>query len=136
MHEKKTKGDLGVAFAIGAITEQGWNVCIPLTEHARYDLVAERDGVFKRIQVKYVTPVDGVLDAVVSSTWSDTHGVHKKAREKGEYEALAIYNPESKIVYFVPDADFDNANSVKLRLEPPKNGQIKGVRFAEKYLTL
>jgi hypothetical protein len=39
------KGDRAVATAIASFTSRGWDVSIPLTESAAYDLVVDRDGV-------------------------------------------------------------------------------------------
>jgi hypothetical protein len=52
MHEKKAKGDVGVAHVIARLTELGWNVGIPITEHAPYDLFAEKGGVVHTVQVR------------------------------------------------------------------------------------
>lgn len=49
------KGDLGVAMAIAKLTEKGYAILLPLTESAAYDLVVEKNGVFSKIQVKYMT---------------------------------------------------------------------------------
>lgn len=46
-HHTKDKGDLGVAKAHADLTAQGFMVLMPLTEHAPFDLVAYRDGVFQ-----------------------------------------------------------------------------------------
>jgi len=45
-------GATGVARVIVGLLASGWNVLTPFEDSAGYDLVAERDGVFKRIQVK------------------------------------------------------------------------------------
>ena len=52
MHEKKTKGDLFVVPVIARLTELQWNVGILITEHAKYDLLAEKEGKMIRVQVK------------------------------------------------------------------------------------
>ena len=45
MHEKKIKGDIGLAFSIAVLTEQLWNVNLPLSESTKYDLIAEKRSV-------------------------------------------------------------------------------------------
>lgn len=45
-------GATGVARVIAGLLASGWNVLTPFEDSAGYDLVAEKDGVFKRIQVK------------------------------------------------------------------------------------
>ena len=49
MHELKVKGDIALAFTIARLTELGWNVGVLLTEHARYDLLAEKAGRTARV---------------------------------------------------------------------------------------
>ena len=45
-------GATGVARVIAGLLASGWNVLTPFEDSAGYDIVAEKDGVFKRIQVK------------------------------------------------------------------------------------
>ena len=51
MHDKKAKGDKGVALAIADLTLQDCNVLIPLSEHSKYDLAIEING--KRLASDY-----------------------------------------------------------------------------------
>src|SRR4051812_41091452 len=121
MHIKKQKGDLGVVHAIAETTSQGWNVSLPITEHASYDFIAENNGVCKRVQVKYTTPNSGVLKARLRSCWADRHGSHARKREKRDFDILAIYNPNNKRTYFIDSNDFDNGTQLLLRLSLPKH---------------
>jgi len=43
---------VGVARVIAGLLASGWNVLTPFEDNAGYDIVAEKDGTFKRIQVK------------------------------------------------------------------------------------
>jgi len=52
-HHTKDKGDLGVLKAQIDLFEQGFTIFVPLTEHCPFDLVAYKDGEFRRVQVKY-----------------------------------------------------------------------------------
>ena len=45
-------GAVGVARVAGALFRCGYNVLTPMEDFAGYDLVAEKNGKFKRIQVK------------------------------------------------------------------------------------
>ena len=60
-HHTKTKGDLAVAKALADLSEQGFVVLLPLTEHAPFDLVAYAASRFVRVQVKYRTAVRGCV---------------------------------------------------------------------------
>ncbi len=136
MHEKKFKGDVGLTYAIARLTELEWNVSIPISEHAAYDLIAEKDGKLKRIQVRYTTPTKGVLRVKLRSTWSDKNGTHVRNREKTDWDVLAVFNPETKKTCFLDANEFDNSTSIAIRIEPSKNNQTKGVRFAKDFLML
>jgi hypothetical protein len=50
------KGDIGVTHAIALFTKLGWDVSLPITESASYDLIIDIPDVgLKRVQVRYVT---------------------------------------------------------------------------------
>ena len=49
MHHTKVKGDLGVFKAQLDLFEQGFVILSPVTEHAPFDLVAYKDGLFRRV---------------------------------------------------------------------------------------
>ena len=66
--------------------------------------------------------------------WNDKHGTHVTLREKGDYNILAVFNPITKLVYFINDIEFNNTTAIILRLTPPKNNQSCKVRLAENYL--
>lgn len=48
----KKQGDAGLGQAIAYFTMQGYDVALPLTDSADWDLIVEIDGNLKRVQVK------------------------------------------------------------------------------------
>ena len=130
MH-KKTKGSIAELAVAARLLKEGWQVLIPYGENTRYDLVAERSGRFVRIQVKYVTPKDGTLSVNCrsSNNWSILPYTAK------EIDAIAVYNAATESVYFVPVASI-RKSAMKLRLDPTKNSQKAGVRFAKDFYEL
>jgi len=127
-HHTKDKGDLGVAKAHADLTAQGFVVLLPLTEHAPFDLVTYRDGRFWRVQVKYRTARDGAVNVIFSSTWSDTHGIHKQPIDKSQVDVICIYCPDTDECYYVDPSAY--GRSVKLRLSPARNSQVVGINVA------
>ena len=136
MHEKKLKGDIGLTAAIFKFTKMGWNACLPIAEHLKYDLIVEKAGECKRVQVRYTTPVNGRLAVKLQSTWSSKTGCRITPRIKGDYDILTIYNPERDEVYFLKDDDFSNGSVVYLRYNPALSGRKKGIRLTKDFLTL
>ena len=131
-HHTKEKGDLGVLKAQVDLYEQGFLFLQPVTEHAPFDLVAYKDGLFKRVQVKYKS-VDktGALTVHFRSCWADKHGTHMLAVNKDEIDLYCIYCPDSDECYYLDPKDYDK--SVTLRVEAPKNNQSLNVRLAADY---
>lgn len=133
MHEKKAKGDLAVACVIARLIELGWHVGVPLTEHAPYDLFAEKEGKVHTVQVRYATPAASQIRARLSSIWADRRGNHRRPRCRGQFTVLAVYAPGLG-VFFVTDEELgDNRKEVCLRISPAGNCQKKGVRMADDF---
>ena len=52
-------GAVGVARVAGALFRNGYSVLAPMEDFAGYDLVAEKNGKFHRIQVKTTSKTEG-----------------------------------------------------------------------------
>jgi hypothetical protein len=131
-HHTKEKGDLGVLKAQIDLFEQGFTLFVPLTEHSPFDLVAYRDGVFRRVQVKY-RAVDrhGKIEVKFSSCWADRNGTHTSPIDKDEVDLFCIYCPDTDECYYVKPREF--GSNVSLRVRAPRNGQSRNVNFAAGY---
>ena len=131
-HHTKTKGDLVVLKAQVDLFEQGFTICIPQTEHAPFDLIAYRDGEFRRVQVKYRTlGSNGALDVKFSTCWADRNGVHTVAVDKSEIDLNCVYCPDTDQCYYLEPRKF--GSTATLRVRAPRNGQARRVRLASDY---
>ncbi|WP_376697155.1 group I intron-associated PD-(D/E)XK endonuclease [Wenzhouxiangella sp. EGI_FJ10305] len=129
MHHTKQKGDLGVLKAQLDLFEQGFTILNPMTEHAPFDLVAYRDGVFHRVQVKHrKVDCNGKIEIKFSTCWADRNGTHSVPIDKDEVDLFCVYCPDTGECYYLDPKWFES--SASLRVEAPKNGQQKGVRLA------
>jgi len=134
MHAKKTIGDLSVVRVIARLTELEWNVGILITEHAKYDLLAEKTGKMIRVQVKTGRLRNGSVRAQLRSIWSDKNGCHVRTRMEGDYDVLAVHCPDTGGVYFLEEKLLGlNGCEVNLRLSIPKNNQVKRVHLASNH---
>lgn len=91
MRTTQKKGDLGVSNAIFKFTEAGWDVSIPLTESASYDLIVD-DGELHRVQVKYCSGKDVDLRNI----HSNSKGYVVKKTIEATYDWLYIYRSDGK----------------------------------------
>lgn len=125
----KQKGDIAEAFVTYLLKRHGFSVLIPWGEDNRYDLVVEKNGIFKRVQVKYVTPKNGALEVALRS--SNNYNVIPYSRK--DVDIIAAYSPEQNKAYFIPLNSMKNIRGCKLRLSPTKNKQKKYVVMASDY---
>ncbi len=125
----KQKGDIAEAFVTYLLKQNGFNVLIPWGEDNRYDLVTEKYGIFKRIQVKYATPKNGSIEVRIRSC--NNYSILRYSTK--DIDIIAVYSPETNKVYFVPLNSIKNRSLCKLRLAPTKNKQKKFVVMASKY---
>ena len=128
-HHTKQKGDLGVLKAQVDLFEQGFTILAPLTEHSPFDLVAYRDGEFRRVQVKY-RKLDrhGKLDIKFSTCWADKNGTHTVPIDKNEVDLYCVFCPDTDECYYLDPKEF--GSNMTLRVKTPKNNQLKNVNFA------
>ena len=128
MH-KKTKGSIAEMAVASNLLKRGWNVLFPFGENNRYDLVAEKNGKFLKVQVKYVTPRKGVLSVGCKS--SNNWSVDKYTPEQVDF--IATYDSANNKVYFVPSSSF-NSSSIKLRIAPARNKQKANIKYAKNFV--
>lgn len=131
-HHTKNKGDLGILHAQLDLAKKGFGLLVPMTEHESFDLVAYRGERFFRVQVKYRSLTNGFVAVPFKTSWADRHGVHSVAVDKSSIDLLCIYCPETDRCYYVDPRTC--GAKVVLRVTPPRNGQRKGIAWADHHL--
>ncbi len=134
----KQKGDRAEIEVARDLVRRGFRLAIPYGEDWNFDLIFQRPGSegLERVQVKYVTATNGVV-AVRCFSHSLTNG---RVRTTKHYTALTVdwmgvYEPTTDRCYYVPAKELGVGRRViHLRLEPTRNNQGLGIRFAEDYL--
>ena len=128
----KAVGDRTEGIVLSELVRLGKHVLIsPFTENVRYDLVVEEHGCFVPVQVK--TGRLNCYGAVQFHSCSVRRGgLGGRRPYRGECELFAVYCPETDQVYYVPVTECGSTETV-LRIRTPRNGQLKGVRWARDY---
>ena len=131
-HHTKSLGDLGILKAQLDLFEKGYIIAIPLTEHAPFDLMIHKGGISQTVQVK-ARSIDsrGNLNINFSSTYSDSKQLHIVRVDKKYIDIYCVYCPDTDKCYYFNPENFNK--SVCLRVEKPKNNQMKNVNFADDY---
>jgi hypothetical protein len=127
----KSLGDITQSQVMAALLKRGIKVLLPYGDNSRYDLVVEENGQFRRIQCKTARIVCGAIVFSVAS--SQYHRGGKRQDYKGQIDAFGVFCPDNEKVYIIPIDDLALVREAKLRLTPPLNSQIKGIRWAAQY---
>ena len=97
MRTTQRKGDIATARAIAALTELGYDVAIPVTESAPYDLVADTPTGLMRIRCKFSSTPEVDLRRI----HSNGQGYVEKRVEEGAYDWLYVLRPGGEEYLFL-----------------------------------
>jgi hypothetical protein len=88
MRTTQRKGDIAVSQAIASFTKNGWDVALPLTESAAYDLIVDIGDGLKRVQVRYT----GTEIVALRRIHTNSKGCVVKKTIPNAYDWLYILN--------------------------------------------
>jgi len=127
--ETTKKGNIGLLAVAQEALKRGYIPSFPM-EGTIYDLVLEKEGIFYRVQVKYVTPYKGSLFVKFDST----QGQNTQKYTVKDIDAIIVYNPNHETFYWIPIVFSKESLTITLRLFEAKNKQKKGVHRAEEFI--
>jgi hypothetical protein len=127
------KGAIAEAEITAAVMRHGLDVLRPLSEGGRYDLVIDTGGRLLRVQCKWATLRGTVLDARIGTSRHTPRGYVRSTYSAREIDAVAVFSPDTDACYLLPIEDVQGLASLRLRLAPTRNNQIRYVRWARDY---
>jgi len=125
-----SEGKRTEAVILATLVGLGKSVLIPWNEE-RYDLALDEAGQLTRIQCKTGMLRRGYIG--FKTCVADIRRPLGDGGYHGQIDAFAVYCPQNNKVYVVPIADVPPVTYAILRVEPPLNGQITGIRWAKQY---
>src|SRR6266567_2692986 len=130
-----TKGELTECMVLTRLVQLGYKCLIPWGHDHRYDIAIDNNGELIRVQCKtarYIRASERI-EFNTAITYARVGGKpHLRKGYQGEADYFAVYSPDTGKVYLVPVDDVPRTEA-KLRLNPSKNNQQKGVRWAKDY---
>lgn len=129
-HSTKKKGDISETAVMKVLIQKGYDVSIPYGE-CSYDLIADGEEL-RRIQVKTGKLEDGRIRTNLERTRYNSNGSKVDHYTNKEIDDFIIYCPSTDECYMVSVEDAPKT-TISLRVDEPKNGQTKGIRFASDY---
>ena len=128
-------GDVGESYAIMKFTLHQCAVSKPLTNNVRYDLIVDINNRLYKVQVKTTGAVkDGKMEFATKTTNYSQGKWVSQGYSANEVDMFFLYCVENNWCgLYIPKEDETILKNFSVRVEPPKNNQIKGTRMAEDY---
>jgi hypothetical protein len=135
----KQKGDVAELMVAADLSRRGYRVAFPYGEDWDFDLLLSRGGNrFERVQVKYARS-DGEVISVRCRSHSLTNGRIRATKHytTATIDWLAVWDETLDRCFYIPAGDLGRGmTEIRLRVQPSRNGQLRGIRWAERYADL
>lgn len=111
----KQQGDIGVAKAIYIYTALGYTISIPNTDNAKYDLIVEKDRLY-RVQVKTTTfkTKYGIYQAMLKTSGGNQSWSGEYSRISSSNVDLVFIVTEEGVCYEFPVEKIDGSSTINL----------------------
>jgi len=106
MRTTQRKGDIAVSQAIARFTKMGYDVALPITESASYDLIVDTNKELRRVQVRY----SSVREVALRRIHSNSNGYVVKKTKPNAYDWLYIFKNTGE-EYLIKEC-LSNRNSI------------------------
>jgi len=107
-------------------------VLVPFGLQADYDIVFEENGQFQKVQCKTGRISKGSVVFNLCTVKAKKGGGYENVPYGDKVDYFGVFCPENGKCYLVPSNEVGKVSGT-LRLDAPKNGQSKGVRWAAQY---
>lgn len=129
IHSTHVKGIIGEMEFTIHLLKKGYTILKPINPNSSYDLVIEKDGLYKRLQIKYLTPRNGRLRVEFDRPRRKKTGLYQ---ERG-VDAMGIYDSFNNTFYLIPLEKFMRKSGIWIRIAQAKNNQIKNIHKGSDY---
>jgi len=127
------KGAAAEAAIAAAAIELGLIVLRPLCEGGRYDLIIDLEPELLRVQCKVAQRLSGVLLVRVKTNRCTPGGYISTSYTAAEVDAIAAYSGDLHRSFLIPISEATGRRAIHLRLDPTKNNQAQGIKWARDY---
>ena len=127
------KGAVAEAGITSMVIQLGLTVLRPLCEGRRYDLVVDLEPDLLRVQCKLARSLPGVLSVHLQTCRHTPRGYVRTSYSAAEVDAIAAYSPQLHRGFLIPISEVSGRRNIHLRLDPTKNNQAEGIKWARDY---
>jgi hypothetical protein len=118
--DNKKIGRIGLSMAINYFTIKGYTVSLPINDTQWYDLIVEKDGIFKTVQCKATMTEEDSID--FRSTGGTKGKEYDNLLKHKELDYLFCVNKDLNMWLF-PIKELPDRRSIRLRTKPNSNNQ-------------
>lgn len=127
------KGAVAEAAITARAIQLGLTVLRPLCEGRRYDIVIDTEPELLRVQCKLAKRLDGVLSVNLKTNRYTPGGYVSTSYTSTEVDAVGAYAHDLNRCFLIPISEVSGRRCVHLRVDPPRNNQLQGIRWADDY---
>jgi hypothetical protein len=127
------KGAAAEAAITAAAIQLGFVVLRPLCEGRRYDLAIDLEPQLLRVQCKLARRQDGVLYVHLGTNRYTPRGYVSTSYTAAEIDAVAAYSPQLNQCFLLPIHEVAGRRAIHLRVDPTRNNQADGIKWARDY---
>lgn len=113
----KKQGDAGLGIAIAYFTSKGYDVALPLTDSADWDLIVEIDGKLTRVQVKTSTQLSktGIMKFNANVNGGNKSGKGKsKVISDQQWDLLFLYHLITGTKALIPKTALETQGQINI----------------------
>jgi len=110
------------------LIQKGWNIYKPLDQNSRVDLVLEKNGIFKKIQIKYCTPYKGCLRIELDHPMRKTLPYGLK-----DVDEIGVFDSINQNFYLIPLKAILPRKEMWLRVDKLAKTQKKNINWGYKF---
>lgn len=123
-------GNQTEAMVLSALVQVGYRPLLPFGAGQPYDIALDDGGKLLRVQCKTGRLMKEGVIFFPTASWCRNMSYRSY---RGDVDLFGVYCPGTAEVYLVPIDDVPG-RVASLRVAPPRNGQITGVRWARDYV--
>ena len=129
----KATGNVGELAIASDLVNQGYDVFFPYGDVSHIDIIAVKENQVVKLQAKTVK--SSKKGTVCLSHFTNRRSGLRYTTRNIDY--MALYVIDRKVVAYVSMSEIEgHTTSFSLRFDPPKNGQRKGIKYFNDYLSV
>jgi PD-(D/E)XK nuclease superfamily protein len=127
------KGAIAEAVIAAEAIKLGIDVYRAVSEHGRFDMIFAIGARILRVQCKWAVRRNHVVSVRLQTCRRTAAGMFHRSYTEKEIDAVAAYCSELETCYLLPASLVAGRREISLRLQPTKNNQETGVKWAKQY---